>query len=113
MHGSDDGYVRTPYKDHIMKLPRNVNGKLDISNGTYSREKVNLMKCKYTDEVRLCLGVSVVTPIICGVEQPQEGRRCKPFIYSGKTLLSMTDFEKKVQCEIARVKGLKGRHTPG
>ena len=35
----DDCYVRTPYKDYIMKLPRDYNGKLDVSNGTYSREK--------------------------------------------------------------------------
>ena len=35
--GSDDGYVRTPYKNNIMKLPRNDNGKLDVSNGKYSR----------------------------------------------------------------------------
>ena len=36
--GSDDGYVRTPYKDHIMKFPHDNNGKLDVSNRTYSRE---------------------------------------------------------------------------
>ena len=35
--GSNDGYVRTPYKDYTMKLPHNGNGKLDVSNGTYSR----------------------------------------------------------------------------
>ena len=37
--GSDDGYVRTTYKYHIMKFPRNENGKLDVSNGTYSRKR--------------------------------------------------------------------------
>ena len=55
--GSDDGYVRTPYKDNIMKIPCDYNGKLDVLNGEYSREKVTL------------------TPITDGVEQPQEGRR--------------------------------------
>ena len=54
-----------------MKLPGDENGKLDISNGTYSREKVTLTKCKYTDKVRLCLGVSIVTPTIDDAEQPQ------------------------------------------
>ena len=73
--GSDDGYICTMYKDHIMNFPRDNNGKLDVSNGTYSREKVTFTKCKYTDEVRLCLGVSSVTPVIDVVEQPQEGRR--------------------------------------
>ena len=47
--GSDDGYLRTPYKDHIMKFQRDDNGKLDVSNVKYSREKVTLTKCKYTD----------------------------------------------------------------
>ena len=72
-----------------------------------------MTKCKYTDKVCLCLGVSDVTPVIDGVEQPQKGRSCKHFIYSGKMLLSMTDFEKKVQFEITQVKGLKGGHTSG
>ena len=51
-----------------MKLPRNNNGKLDISNRVYSREKVTLKKYEYMDEVRLCLGVYVVAPGIDGVE---------------------------------------------
>ena len=71
----DAVYVRPQHKDHIMKFRCDNNGKLDISNRMYSREKVTLTKCKYTEKVRLCLGVSVVTPIIDGVEQPQEGRR--------------------------------------
>ena len=69
--GSDDGYVHTPNKDHTMKLPRDDNGKLDISKGTYSIEKEKLTKCKYTDKFRLCLIVCVVTPVIDGVKQPQ------------------------------------------
>ena len=35
--GSNDGYVRIPEKNNIMKLPRDNNGKLDVSNWTYSR----------------------------------------------------------------------------
>ena len=77
------------------------------------QDKSSYEKIKYTDKVCLCLGVSVVTPVIDGVEHFQEGRRCKPFVYSGKMLLSMTDFENRVQNEISRVKGLKGGHTLG
>ena len=111
--GSDDGYIRTMYRYHIMKFPCGDNGKLGISNGTYSREKVTLTKCKYTYEVCLCLGSSSMTSAIDGVEQTQEGRRCKPFAYSGKTLLIMTEFEKKVQNEISQINGMKGGHTSG
>ena len=113
MPGSDDGYVKSPYKDHILKFPRDANGKIDLLNGSYSKEKVTVMKCKYMDEVRLCLGVAVVTPVIDSVEQPMEGRRCKPFVYSGQTLLSLTDYDKKVQNEINRVRTLKGGHSSG
>lgn len=35
------------------------------------------------------------------------GRRTNPFVYSGKTLLSISDWDKKVDEEIARVKKLK------
>ena len=45
--GYNDGYLLTPYKDHIMRLPHDNSGKLYISNGTYSREKVTLTKCNY------------------------------------------------------------------
>ena len=38
--GSDDGYIRTPYKDNIMKFPSYNNGNLDVLNGKYSREKL-------------------------------------------------------------------------
>ena len=96
-----------------MKFPHKNNGKLDVLNRTYSREKVTLKKCKYIDEVRMSLGVADVTPVIDGVEQPQEGRMCKPFVYSRKKLLSMTDFKKQFQKKIARVNGLKRGNTSG
>ena len=50
-----------------MKVPRNNNGEFDVLNRTYSREKVTLKKCKYIDEVSLCVGVADVTPIVDGV----------------------------------------------
>ena len=79
--GSDYVYLLNWYKDHIMKFPRKNNGKFDVLNRTYSREKVTLTKCKYIYEVRLCLGVADVNPVIDGVQQPQEGRMWKTFVY--------------------------------
>ena len=70
-------------KKYNLCFPRDAKGKLD-PNGTYSKELVSQMKCKCTDEVRLCLGNAVVTPIDeDGNELPQEGRLAKPFVYSG------------------------------
>ena len=73
--GSDDGYVCTLYKYHIMNFSRDDNGNLEISNRTYSREKVTLRKGKYTNEVCLCMGVATMTPIIDCVEKPKQVRR--------------------------------------
>ena len=70
-----------------------------------------ILKIEYL--VLLCLGVAVVITGIDGVEQPQEVKRCKTFIYIGKTLLSISDFEKRVQNAIAQVKGLKRGHILG
>ena len=100
MPGSDDGYVRTPYRDRIMKFPCDVNRKLDVLCGMYSREKVTLTKCKYTVEFCIRLCVAVMTNMIDGVKQPQEGRWCKTFVYSGNMLLVMIDLENKFQKEI-------------
>ena len=36
---SDYVYLRNRYKYHIMKFPRKNNGKFDVLNRTYSREK--------------------------------------------------------------------------
>ena len=96
-----------------MKFPHDINEKLEISNKRYSREKVTLTKCKYTVEFCLRLCVAVMTNMIDGVKQPQEGRWCKTFVYSGNMLLIKTGFEKKFQNEIGRVKVLKGGHTSG
>ena len=38
---------------------------------------------------------------------------CKPFVYLRKKLLSMTDFEKKLQNKTTQVKVLKGGHLYG
>ena len=64
---SDDGYVHNMYADRIMNFLRDINGELDVSNETYSREFFTLMKCKYIDKVCLCLGVAVVTTVYLSV----------------------------------------------
>ena len=54
--GSDYVYPHNRYKDHIMKFPRKNNGKFDALNRTYSKEKATMKKCKFIDDVCLCLG---------------------------------------------------------
>ena len=57
---------------------------------------------KYTDEIRLCAGVAKVE-LPCG---RIEGRRAKPFNYSGKVILSRRDYAARMDQEIKRVKNL-------
>ena len=88
------------------RFKRNENGKLD-PNGTYAEPK-SLLKMKYAEEVRLCLGVAQVER----EDGVIEGRRAMPFDYSGKVVLSIKDWNKKEKEEILRVKNLQGNALP-
>lgn len=112
--GTDYDGIVSDEKDFIWRFPRDEDGKIDLEHGLYSEEPVCQTKCKYTDEVRLCLGVAVVTPKDKnGNHLPREGRRCKPFSYTGKTLLSIPDYECKIKNEMNCVKHLKNKTTSG
>jgi hypothetical protein len=94
-------------KDSIMQFPRDANGRLYL-NGAYDDTLVTQMKCKYTDEVQLCLGGAVVTPIDeNGNTLPRVRRVAKAFVYSCKVVLSIRDYAKKQSDEFRRVKTLK------
>ena len=71
------------------------------SDGEYSPRK-EVLNMKYTDEVRLCVGVAMVkTP-----DGHVKGRRAATFDYSGKVVLSKKDYEARMEQEIRRVKNL-------
>ena len=96
------------------RFKRNENGKLD-PNATYAEPK-SLLKMKYAEEVRLCLGVAQVERLVVDEDVTSssviEGRRAVPFDYSGKVVLSMKDWTKKENEEIRRVKNLLGNALP-
>ena len=102
-------------KKSILRFRRDANGKLDDVNGTFSKNEITEMNCKYTDEVRLCLGCAVVTlanekgeALFTEEGEPiREGRRANPFDYSGKTVVTIKDFGKKMKKQIEHVKSLK------
>ena len=53
------------------------------------------------------LGCAVVTPLDPdGFFLPEEGRRCFPFNYTGKVLISIPDYNKLMKIEFARVRRL-------
>jgi hypothetical protein len=102
-------------KKSILRFRRDANGKLDDVNGTFSTNEITEMNCKYTDEVRLCLGCAVVTladekgePLLSDDGKPiREGRRANPFNYSGKTVVTIKDFGEKMKKQIEHVRNLK------
>ena len=61
------------------------------------------MKVKFSDEIRLLLGVGL---------KNNNGVRMLLFDYTGKTILSIKDYEDMIQKEIRRVKALKGECAP-
>jgi hypothetical protein len=91
--------------EEYLVFPRNEAGKIDLLNGTYASEDRIKMKVKYAKEARFCFGCAVVTR----KDDPTNkriGRRCEPFDYSEKTLLSIKEFGARQKTEISRVKSL-------
>ena len=90
---------------HI-KFPRDANGKLDLKNGSYTTTERTELNVKYEKEVRLCCGSGI------RMEGTQYKGYClKPFVYSGITLLSIPDYNRKIQQELKHVKNLKYQST--
>ena len=92
-------------RNFSFKFRRDENGKL-CEQGEFSKEEVSVLNCKYEKEGRFGLGCAVVAPA-CGA--PLVGRVCPAFDYSGKTILSIDDFEKVMRQEFARVRQLSDR----
>jgi len=94
-------------KKEGLTFPRDENGKLDLENGVHSKEQLSLMKCKFTEEVRMCFGVAKVIPLDeNGAHLPEEGRRMRPFDYSRNNILTIKDYKAKMGEVIKRVKEL-------
>jgi hypothetical protein len=87
---------------HYAVFPRDENGKLDLENGAYDETKVDTLQVKYEKEVRMCLGVAVVE----NEDGIKEGVNAKPFNYSGKNIIAISEMKKKVNAEINRIKNL-------
>ena len=84
-------------QDEVLTFPRDANGKVDVENGTYQEVQLAKLQCKYTDEVRLCIGVSATQ---------NEGKVLGTFVYTNKTLLTISDWNKKIDEACRTVKAL-------
>ena len=86
---------------------RIVNVLMLQQNGNYSTDREKMVRVKYSDEVRLCLGVAAVE-----MNGGITGKRCQAIDYTGKVIISPEEEEKRIRNEIQRVKGLKGNRPP-
>ena len=82
-------------EDVICRFRRNKNGKLD-KDGAYRDVEAKKVNCKYDKEIRLLLGVASIKHSDGRVE----GKRAKLFSYTGKTIITQNDYEKKIADEI-------------
>ena len=81
--------VQNPSKSFQILFPRNEQGRIDMENGEYSKERKFVLNVKYEKECCLGLGVAMVTPLgLDSTPLSSEGRRCHPFDYSSKVMIS-------------------------
>ena len=94
-------------KKYVFQVPKDKNGKFDPDNGEIEEKNISQAYVKYMDEGRFCLGVCIDKVIDDDGSEKFVGRRLPLYDYTGKILLSPTDFDALIMKEIERVKNLK------
>jgi hypothetical protein len=69
-----------------VRFPRDKNGLVDCANGEYGPRSTYL-KAKYPGQARFSFGCAIVETV-----DGQQGRRCTPFIYSGKWIHTLEEY---------------------
>ena len=87
-----------------VRFKRTPQGKVDSNNGTCLAIEGTQLNMKYSEEVRLCLGVAKIK----APDGTERGIRLPLFDYSGKVVLTIKDFDKKLREEQDRVRKLVG-----
>ena len=85
-----------------VKFPRDKEGNFCINSNKYTTSTEKIVKVKYQDEVRLCLGVA-------SVKMPNGliiGKRAEIIDYTGKVIISEEEENRRIQMEIERVRGI-------
>ena len=66
-------------------------------NGKYSADKKLLkVKVKYDKEFRMSLSCAIIHKTDANDETNEEGKRCMPYEYSGKAILSVIGYLEKM-----------------
>lgn len=97
-------------RQFIPAYKRDKDGKIvgPDEEGQIKNKKITQMVVKYQQEARFGFGVYMDQDKTCGeTEKNTEryiGRRCKPFDYTSKIILSPKDYDEKIRTEINRVR---------
>jgi hypothetical protein len=84
-------------RDQQLKFRRDASGKLNDS-GEYSEVTSAYLNVKFEKEIRLCLGAVLVPGADNG--EVTHGKMLKPFVYSGKLIITISDYNKKTAEEV-------------
>jgi len=103
------GSIQNTNKTFEILFPRNKEGNFELEGGEYTKERKTRLNVKYEKECRLGLGVAMVTPRSDdGTPLPSIGKRCFPYDYTSKVMISMDDYKRLMKVEYNRVRSLKG-----
>ena len=92
-------------KELQLRFKRNSEGLLD-ENGTYKEQKFIKLNVKYENEGQFGLGCAKVIRKNNNPKNLPSGVTCKRFFYLGKLLISLKDFNSKLNLEIKRIASL-------
>lgn len=97
------------YVAYIPRFKRDKTGKV-CDDGEADLKEVNNLVVKYGTQVRMGIGAACVTPVIVDPVTgertlgPMEGRRCKPFFYTEKKMVTHKDYEELIMTEVRRAR---------
>ena len=80
-----------------------------MEKGEYSTDECRKLDCKFEQEGRFGLGCALVEMKAHDGSWIERGEKCPLFDYSGRTLLSIKDFETKKRQEFNRVRNLSSK----
>ena len=104
MHVKQEGGTLFHNQEQI-RFHRDTSGKYNPTSTTLG-PKSAITTFKYAGQARFCLGVTKVRLL----DGTTEGKRCKVFDYTSKQILTIQDYDKRIDDEIRRVKGLSSNH---
>ena len=92
--------MKSKANEHNIRFPRDEEGNIDVKNGEYdTNNQPKKSTFKYEQEERFCLGVANIE----GKNGTITGKQYLAFDYSGKKIVTIDVYKKKILKEFTRV----------